>query len=374
MQYLFYILAFLLSLGQLGRLSFLNQQINIYIFEIVLFIIVFLGLLKKDTYLNIKNNKHWALIKAIYIFLGVLGGTYLLSIFQFTHIQNEVALLYLLRLVLYFHFFILLLIRPMPSLRKSIYIFICSTLLFSILQYFLYPNLRNLSYLGWDPHYLRIFGFFFDSTTTGILLVVSFFYLMFDQLSNKKIKIGMLCALFLLILLTYSRITYISFLIVSIYFFIRKIAFWKIILGIALFFTLLFMLPRPFGESVRLERMFTIQARLIDNQRGMELWLKKPIIGYGYNHLRYIRDVSESTHAGGAFSSSYITILVASGIVGLLAFLYLLYRFYMYADMHGKVYVLIVGLGSVFDNVFLLNFILLFFFLVIVRPDKIKAQ
>ena len=44
-----------------------------------------------------------------------------------------------------------------------------------ILQYLLYPNLRNLSYLGWDPHYYRLFSTFLDPNFAGLLSFLRFF-------------------------------------------------------------------------------------------------------------------------------------------------------------------------------------------------------
>jgi O-antigen ligase len=132
-----------------------------------------------------------------------------------------------------------------------------------------------------------------------------------------------------------------------------------------IFLFLIFLLPRPFGEGVKLERIFTIKARAADYQEGIQLWWKKPILGYGYNRLRYIKKTDKCSHAGAAFSSSFLTLLVASGVIGLIGLIGLIGQIFRQTDQLARTIILVATIASLFDNVLLNNFILLLFLVII---------
>ena len=54
---------------------------------------------------------------------------------------------------------------------------------------FVYPDLRNLWYLGWDPHYYRVFATLLDPNYVGILLVLTIFVWIYIWVNNKKLRI-----------------------------------------------------------------------------------------------------------------------------------------------------------------------------------------
>jgi O-antigen ligase len=300
---------------------------------------------------------------------------------NYSALQNLVGLAYLLRLIMYISFFYLLVTSTSEIKKmayKSFWIFVILVPLFCIIQYSLYPDLRNLYYLGWDPHLSRVFGSFFDSSVTGTILTLIFFWiLVFIKDPIKKnasliLKLFLMLVVFILILLTYSRITYIEFILGIIWFCYAKIGLIKTAGLIGVFAALLILLPRPFGESVKLERIFTIQSRIEDYQQGIQLFLHNPIIGYGFDRLKYVRGIDVASHAGN-YSSSFLTILVSSGILGFAGFIYFLSRLYMSIPKEMRVFLIIILAGSLFDNLFLDNFVLLTLFLIlsisIIRPS-----
>lgn len=356
LQILFYLLSFFLSLGQAGRISFFNQQINIYPFEIVLVVIIFILFSKRHFSLLLKSA---CLLNGI-LFISLVNGFW-----EYNLLQNLVGIAYLIRFSLYILFLLLLLtssneIKKMAT--KSFWVLVILIPFFSIVQYFLYPDLRNLYYLGWDPHLSRVFGSFFDSTVTGTILVLLFFWNIVN-IQKKRISIHIILpvVIFILILLTYSRITYIEFIVGIILLLYSRIGLLKTVGLIGLFAAVLFLLPRPFGESVKLERIFTIESRVTDYKEGFKLFSKKPILGYGFDRLKYARGVEISSHAGN-YSSSFLTILVSSGIVGMGAFIYFLFRLYFFIPKEMRLFLVIVLVGSLFDNLFLNNFVLLILF------------
>jgi hypothetical protein len=295
---------------------------------------------------------------------------------SFSNFQNEVGFLYLSRFIIYIVFTFAIIMNKEQNFKriliKSIWIFILCTLLFSILQFSLYPNLRNLRYLGWDPHHHRLFGMFLDTTIMGILLCVSFFWILMQSI-NRKTKLLLLGLTILLLFLTYSRITYIVFILTFLVFYIKKIQLKRLILFFSGFLLVLFILPRPQGESVNLLRLFTIQARVENNKEAISLFTKKPLIGYGYDRLRYIRETEPQSHSGGAFSSTYLTLLVAGGIIGLVVYLFWLYQLMLLVGLEGKIIILVMTASSIFDNILLVNFILVLLPLLL-RSGKINYR
>jgi len=98
-------------------------------------------------------------------------------------------------------------------------------------------------------------------------------------------------------------------------------------------------------------------------KRGIALAIKHPVLGIGYNHLREFKE--PASHGGGAFSSSFVTIFATAGVFGLLAFMYLLHSIYRKGTILEKVFIVIVASTSLFDNVFLSNFVLVIFLVLI---------
>lgn len=372
MKHLLYLFSILLSLGQLQRMSFFNQEVNIYLHEIVMVTIVSLVIWK--VVMRRQAITIGSVAKAPIIFLCILPLTLLINFAKYSFFENGVAFLYLARLVLYFGFFIGL--RGFiddKTIKRGIDIFLALTIFFSFIQYFFYSNLRNLYYLGWDPHEGRAFGLFFDTTTSGVVYSMLFFYSLFGFDKHKKLKsidLVKILLLLILILLTYSRITYISFLLGLLFFYHKEVDLKKIMFVAILCIVALLALPRAGGSSVRLERRFTIVARLESWKSAIAVWKKQPILGVGYNRLGHYKSNLRETstipnHSTFSYSSSYLTLLATSGLLGLVSFLYLLFNFYNSGGRLGKTIIIIVSVASLFDNVILTNFILALFFLLV---------
>jgi hypothetical protein len=350
MNILFYLTAFLFSLGQLGRVSFFGQQVNFYLYEVVLILSLFL-LFFKYPFKPIKEA--WKKFKPIFFFLAVLLISLLIDWLKYNLFENIVAALYFFRLILYFFYFFYLHhhLKSNKNFSKTIkygfFIIVVLTIISTIIQYFLYPDLRNLLYQGWDPHLYRTFGVFFDTSIAAAIF--GFFFLTVNQPIIKIIYL-------ILVALSFSRAVYLGLSLTIIYIFIQKKQFKKIILFLLFFMTLIFIIPKPAGEGVNLKRFYSIVSRQEDYQTGLSLWKNKPILGYGYNRIRYIKK-SDSLHSGASFSSSFLTILVSSGILGLLGFFEVLGRLGK-INKTSQYLVIFLGIISLFDNVLLHPFIL----------------
>jgi len=89
MNIIFYITAFLFSLGQLGRISFFNQQINFYLYEVALIINVFFLFLK---YRLEPIKVAWNKFKPIFFFLGVLFFSLLISLSKYNFFHSSIKI------------------------------------------------------------------------------------------------------------------------------------------------------------------------------------------------------------------------------------------------------------------------------------------
>jgi len=363
-------------IGQIGRISLLGQQINMYVYEPVLFIYtVYLFYLYKAEPLKLRLAKVGGLL------LGTLGVSLLLNLGLFTRVDTMIALLYLLRLTMYIAFFLCFYYsvsvdkKLKSHLQNSLILFGIATVIATFVQYFLYPDLRNLFYLGWDPHLYRVFGLFFDTFLSGAIygLMAIFFYFSNDGvLKNKYFKWSLFGVYLLFIFLTYSRSLYGAFAVIALFILARR-SFRSAVIFAVLFFAVLVVLPKPFGEGVNLFRTYSLVSRAKDYKDAVALWSKRPILGYGYNTIRALKlqnglldeKTAAVSHSGASFHSSFLIILVTGGILGLIgyvSFLALVAR----TSFVGGVMVVLTSLLSLSDNVLLHPFILLMLSLLVV--------
>src|SRR3989338_7168037 len=349
MTILFYLTAFLFSFGQLGRVSLFDQQVNFYLYEVVLTLSLFL-LFFKYRFKPIK--KAWKDFKPLLFFLIVLLISLLIDWSKYSPFENTVASLYFFRLILYFFYFFYLQHHAKKhkqfskTIKKGILAVAVLIIISTFIQYFLYPDLRNLFYQGWDPHLYRTFGIFFDTS-----IAAAIFGILFLTINQPIIKIIYL----VLIALSFSRAIYLGLSLTLIYIFIQKKQFKKIFLFLLFFVVLIFIIPKSAGEGVNLKRFYSITSRGQDYLQGINLWKNHPVFGYGYNRIRYIK-TGDSLHSGATFSSSFLTILVSSGLLGLFSFIWTLWRLRK-SNSLASTLLIFLSLVSLFDNILLHPFI-----------------
>jgi hypothetical protein len=309
-------------------------------------------------------KKAFRKFESIFFFLGVLAFSYLITFYKYSLFNNIIAFLYLARLNIYLLFFIYAtdhIKKNKLSFDSGIILFAAVTAVTSIIQYFLYPDLRNLYYLGWDPHYFRTFGLFFDTSISSAIYGMILLYLInlkLEAIYENLLRWVGVAVYGLLGLLTYSRGFYIAVMITLVFYFIkRKLYLW--IAGLILIFTVgILLIPKPTGESTNLRRIFTIESRLKDNIHAIEVWKKSPDFGIGYNRIPSIKTGSKMAHSQGAFSSSFTTILATGGLLGLFGFIWVLADLAKLSQV-SKFYVVFISIFSIFDNIILAPFTLL---------------
>ena len=364
---LWYGAALLFPLGQIGSITPI-PSVHIYFYEVLLILCtgIFIFTYRLKPFHNIRS-----LLLSIPVFFISLCVSLVLNAHRYSFHNNVVAVLYLLRLILYamwigygvFH------VRTSRSfihhIRRTLLMLIPLIFLLSYGQYFLYPNLRNLYYLGWDPHEFRLFGLFFDLPIAGAVFGMLGIVIVQTKLVRRLVfRIGYIMLVLISILLTYARATYVATLAVV---FVLIPSSKRLLLGLiflACFIGALFLLPRPGGEGVHLLRVFSVESRLSDDMDAIHIWQKYPILGIGYNHIRpekmalYPDDSGlADSHAGASFHSSFLMILVTGGMIGIVLFIMLLYTL---IRRYPKTLPLIVFLSvlSFFDNVLLQGLVL----------------
>jgi O-antigen ligase len=213
-----------------------------------------------------------------------------------------------------------------------------------LLQYFLYPNLRNLAYLGWDPHYKRLFGAFLDPQFAGVVLALTAILLFYRAINgsttksiNKNIVMQFIASvIFISLLLTYSRSSYLALIggLLALGKLGRLGKYGKLrILGILTIAVLLVLwFARPDGVGGNLLRKDTVDSRINSWGEAIRIWKEKPIFGVGFNMYRYAHGKPERTRiermftnqtnrAGAGVDNSFLFVLATTGILGFLAYL-----------------------------------------------------
>lgn len=224
------------------------------------------------------------------------------------------------------------------------------------------PDLRNLLYQGWDPHLYRSFGTFLEPVIFGTVLGLGIIYSYLSKVQYlKPIQTGLLALSIIPFLLTYARSVYAATVLTLISYFSR--ARLGVAIGVITFLALaIFFLPKPSGEGVKLTRTSTITARLADYDEGVRLWKTSPLFGVGYNRVQFLKETKTSTmgvnRGQSSFQSSFLTMLVGGGIIGLLLSILSLKEL-LNLSYVGKYQLLFASVVSLFDNVLLHPFVLL---------------
>ena len=327
---------------------------NIYLRVLDILALGLLGLLVIDNPGKIIKAKN------IWLFLGILVISNLANPF------NPQSGLYLIRTIIYFSL-IPFFLNPEPKLtlknhqllNLSLVVFVIS----GLLQYFWYPELRNLYYLGYDPHSYRWVGLFLDPNLSSLLLVwiIVYFWPQKNKLAKPIIALSLLS-----LLLTYSRIGWLSFLVGWIYMYNQKVLHKQNLKLILILFLLILMLPRYFGEGTNLLRTNSIFAKIESSQIVLKQLKTKPLLGIGYNNIHLLKSSQNEPIANNSLygiDNSWLTVLITSGIIGLILFLRVIKQIGQKSEKLFKVLGVVYLVHSFSVNSFFMPTLLMFFLL-----------
>ena len=364
---LFFIFLVLFPFGQLTRipLTFLNSpEIHLYLTDIVLFLLV-LGWGIWRFFINKRKYQLPSLANPIFLFVLIGGLSLIVNSPLFTGREVGVGFLYLLRWIFYagLYFVLFDLKEKLPWLRKDWSCFLMiigsTVAIFALIQYFLWPNLKALEVLQYDPHFYRAVGTFLDPGFTGIILVLTLILISVKN-SGKNWKLwGVWGIIYLTLALTYSRASWLAFFVgMTVIAFYKKS--WKLFLFIAGILVLTwFLIPQPVGEGGKLTRAYTIQSRLQNYQQAVKIIKERPILGVGFNVLRYHQKKQgflteenwQTNQAGAGLDNSWLFVLTTSGILGFLGYLWICFK----ALGKFKKPLIVASLLALFVHAFFLN-------------------
>jgi len=338
---LLYLYLAVFPLGQLTKISLDSQEINIHLGDIIVGVLVSVWLITKllrREKFRLPSLTNQILLFFLFAVLSLILNT---SVFASNFREGPllsgremvVSWLYLLRWIafaaLYFVVYDLKLDIKNWLIRAGL---IAAVL--GLLQYFFIPDTRFIEALGWDPHYYRLIGTFLDPGFIGAILVLTIILLTAEiwrggKKSLLEISLWVIC--YIALALTYSRASYLAYLAsMGMFGWFKKSP--KFFAGVLIAGVItIFLLPRPGGEGVKLERESTIQFRLINWRQSINIATDHLIFGVGFNAYRYSQNDYgyldfanwRASHAGGGADSSLLFVLATTGLFGLLAYLWL---------------------------------------------------
>lgn len=265
--------------------------------------------------------------KKFIFFVAYLLFTLLIAFHYFPAIEIIRGSMYIIRLICVYALFMA--IRDMNKNEKEkvmriTYVALLLVTIIGLFQYLLLPDLRWLRALHWDDHLGRLTSSFLDPGYTGLLMIFSFFLsLYFFRTYFKKLYIVGIIVSVVALLLTYSRASYLAF-IVGVFTFLHQYKKIKLIFIIVpIIFVGIFFLPRGEGEGVNLARTASIILRIENYKETFAVFVNKPLFGTGYNLLcsarKYTYDHTKFlSHSCSGSDSSFLYLLASSGILGVI--------------------------------------------------------
>ncbi|MBQ6449517.1 hypothetical protein IJJ08_01270 [bacterium] len=211
-----------LAWGQLTRIT-LTPQIAFYLHDIFIVGYLLTGIpVIAKTISQPKYQKKLVAISSFWLF----------SIFSLWINQKLtlVPLAYLARLGLYLAIGVTLVwTRPYRKTEWQLLLatFFLALAVIGLIQYLCWPDTRLLQYLGWDDHYYRLIGTWFDPAFTGLGLGLGLIFILnyrkfFVSIAGKFCWLVWVLLLAVACLLTYSRSTYLGLAVTGLLFLSKK--------------------------------------------------------------------------------------------------------------------------------------------------------
>ena len=355
------ILVLVFSLGSLFKLSFPLTEIHISWLDIGVVLINVYFLIKNISRLTFfyKNN---SLVRALILFYSVGLISLFFRIFTLEPRAIFVGFLYWSRGLMYGLLFIPLSdLFTKSSLKKLLFSLGLATVITGIGQYIISPDIRFLEVAEWDPHYYRVVGTILDPGFVGAVLTVFLLLLVFfrDKFKPKTFLL-MIIPTYLTFALTYSRSSYLALLAGIAAYSVKVKSVKPFIIFFLLLVATILLLPRsPGGEGVKLERTSSVQARIINWQRTLQIFSQNPVLGVGFNTYRYAQKQAGfldnikwlKSRSGAGADSSLLFVAATTGIVGLAFYLRFLSRLWNYPS----VFPLYIPLASLLVHSLFLN-------------------
>jgi O-antigen ligase len=328
----YYIALFSLCLGQLLSIG-KSDGINLYIFDVAVAIFAFIGV---STFILAKN---FIVPKYFYFLIPFTLVAFLSLIFNKNTLSTSeflVALSYLLRLVSYtlagltvYNMLISKVISE-QTLKTSLYFAGILVGVGGIIQLIILPDFTVLNpELGWDPHQNRLASTFFDPNFVGAFFNIIIAFLLNDMKTNKQSGFIYSTFLFLVtcVFLTFSRSAWGMLGIIIFLFGLfhnRKLLYAAFIIVFLAYFAVPRVQTRISGIT---DPADSASYRLESWSNALSLSKDNWFIGVGFNAYKYaqlnaglLNGDSYFAHSATGADSSFLFVLVTTGVLGLLFF------------------------------------------------------
>lgn len=382
-----------LALGQIARVQVGSVAVTALDIIVGIISIVVLGKYLRDN----KQFRGGALVKCIALFfLSGLIGLLLFSL-NLSSYELGVSLLYAVRIVVYLGLYFW--VKDLANQERKIGINSITwagvfMLVVGFIQFFYYPNLRNLYYLGWDDHLYRLFSVFLDPNFAGAFftLYVLFIVDLFRSSKESLMRTFYGCIVaagVIAIFLTHSRTGLIMLLVGVVIYFLLYVSKKVAIVAITGFLLLLIFTSNTNIEGLNPLRSASSNARVESAQNAVKIIQNYPIFGVGFNSYRYAQikmgfrqETSRHiNHADAGTDNSYLFILATTGIAGGIFFTLFLFRIFQYARIDAQkgnfpargylVSLVVVMVGSLFLNIIFYPMILVW---LVVQAGLIRSK
>lgn len=362
LKFLLPVLFLSFTFAELLRIQ-LPGAVSLGIIDVVVLGIVFIWLIFS------KKGKYRLRIP-IFLFISAAILSQIVNFGNYEAEQIKIGLLYLFRWVLYaalYFVFVDIGRKFQKPIQNYMILSGVLILIFGFIQYKFYPSLKNLYYLGWDDHLYRLFSSFLDPNFAGVFIVLFIIFIFFQKFKNSYIKFVILIGSIAALILTYSRGAILMLLASTfIYSLLKKN--YKLIGGLIGVLVLITIALSPNFHTVNTDlfRMPSLTQRIENINQTLYVYRENPVFGVGFNNFRYARDryvqkdwVDYPSHAGAGSDNSFALILATTGIPGILAYLYLLYKILRLGLNNLKktpyAWILVISLVGLVANSFLLN-------------------
>lgn len=326
------------------------------------------------------------LIKPMFLFVGICMLSLLVNINLLTISEIGASLLYLIRFIVFLVLYFVVLDLDKKFLSKVPYIMALAgfiVLIIGYIQYFFYPSLRNLFYLGWDEHLYRMFSSFFDPNFAGAffsLYLFLIFNLIQENLRKRQKYMAAIFGIlgfftFTAIFLTYSRSAILMLFTGLIIYSVLKRKLYIVFVFTFVVLASIILSPKAFRtEGTNLLRKVSSEARITSAKEAISIFSKNPIFGVGFNAYKFARlryGFSDfkfyPSHAEGGTDISFLFVLATTGILGLASYIFLLFEIIKLAYSKYKknfiALVLLISIVSLMVNSLFINSLFYSFFM-----------
>lgn len=311
--------------------------------------------------IKFKFKKPDLVTKLGFLFIGICILSLILTPLHLSIKDYLTSFSYTLRFSMYLLIYYLIQAGAFNSFKKNIskVLFISGVTLsiLGLLQFLIFPNLIFLQAFGWDPHYFRTVSTFLDPNFAG-----AFFVLTLLLLTPHRAFV-LFIIVYLALLTSFSRSSYLMFLVSGIAFSLLEKSKKKFTAVIILFIILMAgfqlytqLIAKPKG----IDREQSASYRMNTWQNGLAIFQKAPFLGIGFNAYKYaiaeyhLADEQFLNSRGSSTNdSSFLYVLSTTGIIGFL--IYILFLFSLLKKGFKNNHLLTAGLIGLILHSFFAN-------------------